>query len=106
MFFLALDNLRTSSFVFSHIIKKVGKVREFGWCSRESCESCCVTHELFLSISVAFFNVSQLHACLRKLSLNINVFFQDLKYCIKEILQSAAGIHSVSHLRVKVTCNS
>lgn len=96
MFFLALDSLRTSGFLFSHIIKKVGKVREFGWRSRGSCESCCVTHELFLSISVAFFNVSQLHACLRKLSFNINMFFQDVKCCIKEILQSAAGIRSVA----------
>lgn len=30
-FFLALDSLRTSGFVFSHIIEKVDKVREFGW---------------------------------------------------------------------------
>lgn len=30
-FFLALDSLRTSGFVFSHIIEKGDKVREFGW---------------------------------------------------------------------------
>lgn len=29
--FLTLDSLRTSGFVFSHIIEKVNKVRELGW---------------------------------------------------------------------------
>lgn len=68
--------------------------------------SCCVTHELFHPTSVAFFNVSQLHGCLRELSFNISMFFQDLEYCLKEILQPAAGSHPVSGLGVKLTCNS